>query len=68
MSDDELIGQTADFKQRHENGESLDSLLPESFATVREASRPGAGQAALRRPDDGRCRAAPGQHRRDEDR
>ena len=39
MSDDELIGQTADFKQRHENGESLDSLLPESFATVREASR-----------------------------
>jgi preprotein translocase subunit SecA len=39
MSDDELIGQTADFKQRYENGESLDSLLPESFATVREASR-----------------------------
>ncbi len=39
MDDDELRGQTADFKQRHENGESLDSLLPEAFATVREASR-----------------------------
>jgi len=39
MSDDELKGQTADFKQRLENGESLDRLLPEAFATVREASR-----------------------------
>ena len=39
MSDDELSGQTADFKQRYENGESLESLLPEAFATVREASR-----------------------------
>ncbi|MFZ0531362.1 MAG: DEAD/DEAH box helicase, partial [Propionicimonas sp.] len=39
MSDAELRGQTADFKQRLENGESLDSLMPEAFATVREASR-----------------------------
>ena len=39
MSDAELKGQTADFKQRLENGESLDRLLPEAFATVREASR-----------------------------
>ena len=39
MDDDELRGQTADFKQRIENGESLDALLPEAFATVREASR-----------------------------
>ena len=38
MDDDELRGQTADFKQRLENGESLDELLPEAFATVREAS------------------------------
>src|SRR3954464_4315621 len=44
MSDDELIGQTADFKQRYENGESLDSLLPESFATVREAAKRVLGQ------------------------
>src|SRR3954449_2808774 len=39
MSDEELQGQTADFKQRHENGETLESLLPEAFATVREASK-----------------------------
>lgn len=39
MSDDELRAQTADFKQRHDNGESLDSMLPEAFATVREASK-----------------------------
>lgn len=38
MSDDELKGQTADFKQRLDNGESLDFLLPEAFATVREAT------------------------------
>ncbi|RZU15727.1 protein translocase subunit secA [Kribbella rubisoli] len=39
MSDEELRGQTADFKQRHENGESLDALLPEAFAVVREAAK-----------------------------
>ena len=39
MSDEELRGQTADFKQRHENGEDLDSLMPEAFAAVREASK-----------------------------
>ncbi|MGB3954129.1 MAG: preprotein translocase subunit SecA, partial [Brooklawnia sp.] len=39
MDDDELRGQTADFKQRLANGETLDQLLPEAFATIREASR-----------------------------
>ncbi|MFF0344272.1 preprotein translocase subunit SecA [Kribbella sp. NPDC004875] len=39
MSDEELRGQTAEFKQRHENGESLDALLPEAFAVVREAAQ-----------------------------
>ncbi len=39
MSDDELRGQTAELRERHDNGESLDLLLPEAFATVREASR-----------------------------
>ena len=38
MGDEELRGQTADFRQRLDNGESLDSLLPEAFATVREAT------------------------------
>lgn len=39
MSDDELKGKTAEFKARYQKGESLDSLLPEAFATVREASK-----------------------------
>jgi preprotein translocase subunit SecA len=39
MSDEELRGQTAEFRARFERGEPLESLLPESFATVREASR-----------------------------
>ena len=39
MSDDELKGQTADFRQRFVNGATLDDLLPEAFATVREASK-----------------------------
>ena len=38
MSDEELQGQTAIFRERYANGESLDDLLPEAFATVREAS------------------------------
>ena len=39
MSDDELRGMTAELKARHEAGESLDDLMPEAFATVREAAK-----------------------------
>jgi len=39
MSDDRLKGHTAKFKERLNNGEPLDDLLPEAFAVVREASR-----------------------------
>src|SRR6476660_1530098 len=39
LSDDALRGKTAEFKARVANGESLDELLPESFAVVREAGR-----------------------------
>jgi preprotein translocase subunit SecA len=39
MSDEELRAQTDDFRKRLENGESLDDLMPEAFATVREASK-----------------------------
>ncbi|GEK11877.1 preprotein translocase subunit SecA [Pseudoalteromonas sp. McH1-7] len=39
LSDDELKAKTAEFKQRVEQGLSLDDLLPEAFATVREASK-----------------------------
>lgn len=38
MSDEQLKGQTAVFKERIEKGQSLEDLLPEAFATVREAS------------------------------
>ncbi len=38
LSDDALKAKTAEFKERYKNGESLDALLPEAFATVREAS------------------------------
>src|SRR3954453_22983902 len=37
LSDDELKGKTAEFRQRVENGETLEDLLFEAFATVREA-------------------------------
>jgi preprotein translocase subunit SecA len=39
LSDAELKGQTAIFKQRLENGEPLDDLLPDAFAVVREAGK-----------------------------
>ena len=39
LSDEELKGKTAEYKKRYADGESLDSLLPEAFATVREAAR-----------------------------
>ena len=38
MNDEQLKAQTAAFRQRLAQGEELDSLLPEAFATVREAS------------------------------
>ena len=44
LSDDELKAQTGKFKQRLDNGEKLDSLMPEAFATVREVSRRTLGQ------------------------
>ena len=44
MSDEELQAQTEKFKARYAEGESLDDLLPEAFATVREASVRTIGQ------------------------
>jgi preprotein translocase subunit SecA len=48
MSDDELKGQTRKFKDRLEKGETLDDLLPEAYATVREAARRVLGQEHYR--------------------
>ena len=44
LSDEELRNQTELFKSRIAKGESLDSLLPEAFATVREAAKRTLGQ------------------------
>ena len=44
MSDAELQGMTEEFKNRLEAGESLDDLMPEAFATVREAAKRVIGQ------------------------
>ena len=43
MSDEELKAQTGKFKERLAAGETLDDLLPEAFATVREAARRATG-------------------------
>ena len=39
LSDEELKHETVELRERYANGESLDDLLPEAFAAVREASR-----------------------------
>lgn len=39
LSDEQLKGKTAEFRERFQKGETLDQLLPEAFATVREAGR-----------------------------
>ncbi len=43
LSDEALRGKTAEFKARVEKGETLDALLPEAFAVVREASQRSLG-------------------------
>ncbi len=44
MSEDELRGMTAEFRERLDQGETLDDLMPEAFATVREAASRVLGQ------------------------
>ncbi len=39
LSDEQLAAKTDEFRQRNANGETLDALLPEAFAVVREAGR-----------------------------
>ena len=39
LSDDELRGKTDEFKERLGEGETLDDILPEAYAVVREAAR-----------------------------
>ncbi|HEU4329253.1 MAG TPA: preprotein translocase subunit SecA [Roseiflexaceae bacterium] len=44
LSDEQLRGKTAEFRARLEKGETLDDLLPEAYATVREGARRAIGQ------------------------
>jgi len=44
LTDDALRLKTEEYKKRHKEGESLDDLLPEAFATVREAAKRTLGQ------------------------
>ena len=39
LSDEELTAKTTEYKERLANGETLDDLLPEAFATIREAAK-----------------------------
>lgn len=39
LSDEELRGKTVEFRKRVKDGETLDELLPEAFAVVREAAK-----------------------------
>ena len=39
LTDDQLKAKTVEFKERYQNGESLDSLLYEAFAVVREGAK-----------------------------
>lgn len=44
MSDDDLRAKTDEFKERYENGETLDDIMVEAFATAREAARRTIGE------------------------
>ena len=62
LTDDELKDNTRKFRERLEKGETLDDILPEAFATIREASR-----RVLNMEHYPNC-SAPGTYCRDEDR
>ncbi|MGX1701324.1 preprotein translocase subunit SecA [Microbacterium sp. NPDC055357] len=46
LTDEELRSETAELRARHEAGETLDQLMPEAFAAVREAAKRTLGQRA----------------------
>ncbi len=48
LSDEELRGKTSEFKKRLSEGETLDDILPEAYAVVREASKRTIGQRHFR--------------------
>lgn len=68
LSDEQLKDKTKEFKKRLEEGETLDDILPEAYATVREAARKSAWHGALPGTADRRCDFTSGSYFRDEDR
>ncbi|MBE5783413.1 MAG: preprotein translocase subunit SecA [Clostridiales bacterium] len=48
LTDEALCAKTAEFKERYQKGESLDHMLPEAFAVVREASKRTLGMRPFR--------------------
>ena len=64
LSDEELKAKTPEFKERLEKGETLDDLLPEAFAVVREAADACSSYEALPRAADRWYPAASGTYRR----
>ena len=54
LSDEELRAKTKEYKERYAGGESLDDLLPEAFATVREAARRVIGPGPDEDPEPGK--------------
>jgi len=48
LTDEQLAAKTPEFKERLKNGETLDDILPEAFAAVREAGKRTLGQRAFR--------------------
>ena len=68
LTDAELRELTDTYRERYADGETLDDLLPEAFATAREAAHRVLGQRPYDVQVHGRRGAALRQHRRDEDR
>ena len=67
-TDAQLQAKPPELKERYKNGETLDDLLPEAFATCREAADRVLGLRPLPGAAHRRHHPAPGPHRRDEDR
>ena len=65
LSDEELRDKTREFKSRLAGGETLDDILPEAYAVVREAAKRAIGHAPLPRAADRWCDIAPGTYHRD---
>lgn len=65
MTDEELQAKTPEFKERLANGETLDDILPEAYATVREAATRVLRYASLSCTVDWWCDLTSGTYYRD---